>query len=85
VLFLAIHRHYLRVMREIDAPTDFEPFNTKPLTVIVPIQGWNRVTERALRIALQISNDITAVYVCTAQSPSGLPTAWKNHVVTPAE
>jgi amino acid transporter len=85
VLFLAIHRHYLRVMRDIKAPSDFEPFKTQPLTVIVPIQGWNRVTERALRIALQISNDITAVHICTAQSPGGLPSAWNNHVVGPAE
>ena len=85
VLFLAIHRHYLRVMREIKAPADFEPFKTQPLSVIVPIQGWNRVTERALRIALQISNDVTAVNICTAQSPGGLPSAWKNHVVRPAE
>jgi hypothetical protein len=85
VLFLAIHRHYLRVMREIKGPADFEPFDTKPLTVIVPIQGWDRVTERALRIAEQISNDVTAVYICTAQSPGGFPTAWKNHVVRPAE
>ena len=85
VLFLAIHRHYLRVMREIKAPADLEPFDTKPLTVIVPIQGWDRVTERALRIAEQISKDITAVYICTAQSPGSLPKAWKDHVVTPAQ
>jgi amino acid transporter len=85
VLFLAIHRHYLHVIREIRAPTDLEPLKRKPLTVIVPIQSWNRVSERALRIAEQFSNDITAVYICTAQSPGGLPTAWKNHVVKPAE
>jgi len=85
VLFLAIHRHYLRVMREIKAPADLEAFDKKPLTVIVPIQGWDRLSERALRIAEQISKDITAVYICTSQSPGGLPTAWKNHVVTPAQ
>jgi amino acid transporter len=85
VLFLAIHRHYLRVMREIKAPADLQPFDTEPLTVIVPIQSWNIVGERALRIAEQISNDVTAVYICTAQSPGGFPTAWKNHVVRPAE
>jgi len=51
----------------------------------VPIQGWDRLSERALRIAEQISKDITAVYICTSQSPGGLPTAWKNHVVTPAQ
>jgi amino acid transporter len=85
MLFLAIHRHYLRVMREIKVPSDLEPFKTQPLSVIVPVQGWSRVTERALRIALQISDDVTAVYICTAQSPGGLPSAWKNHVVRPAE
>ena len=85
VLFLAIHRHYLRVMREIKAPAALDLFNTKSLTVIVPIQSWNRVAERALRTALQISDDITAVYICTAQSPGGFPAAWKNHVVTPAK
>jgi hypothetical protein len=85
ILFLAIHRHYRRVMREIKAPAQLELFDLKPLTVIVPIEGWNHVTERALRLALQISDDITAVYICTAQSPGGLPTAWNHHVVAPAK
>ena len=84
LLFLAIHRHYLRVTRGIKAAPDLELSDTKPLTVIVPIQSWNRVSERALRIAEHISNDVTAVYICSAQSPGGLPTAWKNHVVIPA-
>ena len=85
LLFLGIHGHYLRVAREIKTAGDLEPSNSMPLTVIVPIQGWNRITERALRLAAEISNDITAVYICTAQSPGGLPVAWKNHVARPAE
>jgi amino acid transporter len=85
MLFLAIHRHYLRVSREIKAPANLEFFGLAPLTVIVPIEGWNRATERALRVALQISDDITAVYVCVAQSPGGLPSAWNHHVVAPAK
>jgi amino acid transporter len=85
IFFLAIHRHYLRVMREIKAPVDLELSRDTSLTVIVPIEGWNRVTERALRVALRISNDVTAVHVCTAKSPGGLPTAWKHHVIEPAK
>jgi amino acid transporter len=85
VIFLGIHRHYRRVMREINAPADLDVFGDMPLTVIVPIEGWNRVTERALRLAVQISDDITAVYVCAAQSPGGLPKAWNHHVVVPAK
>jgi len=85
VIFLGIHRHYRRVMREINAPADLEIFGEMPLTVIVPIEGWNRVTERALRLAVQISDDITAVYVCAAQSPGSLPKAWSHHVVAPAK
>jgi hypothetical protein len=85
VLFLAIHRHYRRVIRAVKAPTDIELFARTPLAVIVPIEGWDCVTERALRVAMQISDDITAVYICAARSPGGLPLAWKNHVVEPAK
>src|SRR6202035_4588474 len=85
VLFLAIHRHYRRLMRVTKAPVDLELFARTPLAVIVPIEGWDCVAERALRVAMQISDDITAVYICAAQSPGGLPLAWKNHVVEPAK
>jgi hypothetical protein len=85
VLFLRIHRHYRRVMREIKAPADLEVVRNVPPIVIVPIEAWDRVTERALRVAAQISDNITAVHVCAAQSPGGLPTAWKHHVVEPAK
>jgi amino acid transporter len=85
MLFLAIHRHYRRVMRETKTQADIELFSRMPLTVIVPIEGWNCVTERALHLAVQISDDITAVHICAAQSPGGLPAAWQNHVVRPAK
>jgi len=85
MLFLGIHQHYRRVMREIKCPADLELFGDMPLTVIIPIEGWNLVTERALRVALQISDDVTAVYVCAAQSSGGLPAAWNHHVVAPAK
>jgi amino acid transporter len=85
VLFLAIHRHYRRVMRATKAPADIELFARTPLAVIIPIEGWDCVTERALRVAMQISDDVTAVYVCAAQSPGGLPKAWNHHVVAPAK
>jgi amino acid transporter len=85
MLFLGIHRHYRRVMREIKCPADLELFGKMPLTVIIPIEGWDLVTERALRLALQISDDITAVYVCAAQSAGGLPAAWNHRVVARAK
>lgn len=85
MLFLAIHRHYRCVMRNIKAPGDLELSGLTPLTVIVPIEGWDRVTERALRLAMQISDDITAVHVCVAQSSGGLPAAWNHHVLAPAK
>ncbi|HWY52048.1 MAG TPA: APC family permease [Chthoniobacterales bacterium] len=86
MLFLGIHRHYRRVMREVKCPADLELFGKMPLTVIIPIEGWDRVTARALHLAVQISDDVTAVYVCAAkQSSGGLPTAWNHRVVAPAK
>ena len=39
----------------------------------------------ALHLAVQISDDVTAVYVCAAQSSGGLPAAWNHRVVAPAK
>jgi hypothetical protein len=37
----------------------------RPPVVIIPINGWNRIAERALRFGLLLSDDITAVHVST--------------------
>ncbi len=35
----------------------------RPLIVVIPINGWNRVTEQTLRFGVQISGNVSALHV----------------------
>jgi hypothetical protein len=53
--------------------------------VIIPIDGWSRIAERALRFGLEISDDITAVHVSTEKDGNQrLRELWKEKVEKPA-
>jgi amino acid transporter len=81
----AVHRQYSRMEVEIklDKPLGLDHLG-KPL-VIVPITGWNRITEKALRFAFEISSDIQAVHVhAEEQECHHLLNAWKDLVEAPA-
>jgi hypothetical protein len=63
LMFLAIHRHYISVARELSTESLGEMPPIKH-TVIVPISGVHRGVMRALQYARSISPDnVTAVYV----------------------
>ncbi len=88
VLFLlmkAVHRQYAGMEKEIESakPLSLEHLS-KPL-VIVPITGWNRITQKALRFAFEISPDIHAIHVHAEEEECHhLLHAWKELVETPA-
>ncbi len=86
LLMKAVHRQYARMEKEIalDKPLSFAHLG-KPL-VIVPVSGWNRITEKALRFAFEISPDIQAVHVHAEEDEcSQLLKAWKELVEAPAK
>ena len=57
----------------------------RPPVVIIPIEGWNRVAERAVRFGLLLSDDITAVHVSTEHDDTQrLRTLWTAQVEQPA-
>jgi hypothetical protein len=58
----------------------------RPPVVIIPIEGWNRVAERAVRFALLLSDDITAVHVSTEHDDTQrLRALWTAQVEQPAQ
>ena len=54
-----------KIAREVGAALKLRTSNLQPPVVIVPIDDWNRVAERAVRFGLILSDDITAVHVST--------------------
>src|SRR2546425_2019904 len=85
ILFQRIRRHYRWIAREIERPVELKASELKPPIVIIPINGWNRVSERAVRFGLLLSDDVTAVHVSTGhEKHQRLRELWDEKVVKPA-
>jgi amino acid transporter len=63
LIFIAIHRHYRTLARELALDYEVEPFRTARHCVILPLSGVHRGTRAALRYARTLSHDVTAVHV----------------------
>jgi hypothetical protein len=85
-LFWKIKRHYEFIEREVEQPVKLQTGKLRPPVVIIPIDTWNRVTERALRFGLEMSDDITALHVARGEESDskGLRETWAEKVEKPA-
>ena len=85
IFMIAVRRHYLAVGREVqlDAPLDLT--HLEPPIVVVPIQGWNKVTDKALRFAINLSTDVRAVQVIGSDHVEDLRNSWCHLVEGPAQ
>jgi amino acid transporter len=79
----AIKRHYGRVDYEvyIDRPLSLEHL-ASPL-VIVPLDRWSRITEKGLRFAMKLTDEIQAVHVDAEDSCEEIRQIWKRDVAAP--
>lgn len=86
-LLVKIRRHYGEVHREIENPLELQVSRLQPPIVIIPIHGWNRVSEKAVRFGLLLSDDISAVYVQSEadEDLEKLKRLWSKKVGQPAK
>jgi amino acid transporter len=81
-----VHRHYMRVARETADPNPLRTENLCPPLIIIPLDRWSRLTEKALRFALSMSPDIIAVHVESADAEgTSICDEWDNKVAAPLE
>jgi hypothetical protein len=84
LLMQAVRHHYDRVRRELASPHALPTSKLKPPIVVVPIEGWSKVTQKALRFALTLSPDILALQVSTSDEPHDLEKQWSALVEDPS-
>ena len=78
-----VKRHYRRVAREIDLNRPIAVAEiTKPI-VVLPVDRWSRISEKALCFALSISDDIRCVHVQIADQPDTFSQEWDQRVAAP--
>jgi amino acid transporter len=81
---LAVRRHYELVTRQVEVSSfDFDPGKPNPPMVVVPVQRWNKITDKALRFSMNLSADVRAVHIECPETDF-LVKQWQSQVARPA-
>jgi amino acid transporter len=90
-LLVSINRYYRGVAREICDPEPLRVESDSPPIILIPIEDWDKLTDRALRLALTLSRDVVAIHLTHLSGPEAaeheqsLRTRWRRGVEQPAE
>ena len=82
-IMLMVNRHYRRIEQQTEAEA-FEQDGSRSPLVVVPVDRWNRITRRALRFAVSISDEIQALHIRYEAHTPALQEDWKKFVEEPA-
>jgi hypothetical protein len=83
LLMYSVKQHYTRVQGE---TKELEPLNLKnlePPLVVIPMAGWNRISEKALRFGLLLSKEIKVVHVHSEDETHGIDADWEDKILAP--
>jgi len=82
-VMIAVRRQYHNMSMQISSqsPLDCRCF-TKPL-VVVPVDRWSKIPQRALTFALTISTDVVAIHVASDERRTYLEESWHDLVDAP--
>jgi amino acid transporter len=83
VLMRSVKKHYVSVNQATALDRPLVPSEVKEPIVILPIDRWSRITEKALEFALSMSTDIRCLHVQVGDEPDRISEQWEKDVVTP--
>jgi hypothetical protein len=83
LLMVSIKRHYRSVRSEIaiDRPLNID--NLAAPFVVLPLDGWTRISEKGLRFALKLSDHVEAVHVDAEDCREQVAELWERDVALP--
>jgi amino acid transporter len=91
VLHKAIKRYYSNIEEHLHDDDALEFRRSEPPVVLVTMREWNRLTDKALRLAMELSPDVTAVHLASLEGrdvdkrEQELRQQWAAHVEKPAK
>jgi amino acid transporter len=83
LLMRSVKRHYVRVARETFLDSPFVPSEISEPIVVLPMDRWSRITEKALAFGLSMSNDVRCLHVQTAEEQDEICKVWDDDVAAP--
>ncbi len=83
VVMHTVKRHYTRVNRDTALDRPILPAEVVEPIVILPVDRWSRITEKALSFALSMSNDIRCLHVQVSEEEDDICKVWEEKVAEP--
>ena len=83
LLMYSVKRHYTRVRFETRDCDRLNVSNLEQPLVVIPMAGWNRISEKALRFGLLLSREIKVVHVHSSDEVHGIDKDWEEKIVAP--
>ena len=78
-----VKRHYVRTAQETANPDPLRVQGIEPPIVVIPLDRWNRLSDKALRFALSVSPEIVAVHVDSGHDEQSICDEWEHKVAEP--
>jgi hypothetical protein len=83
ILMAMIKRHYDGVAQQLAVGRPMDVHNLAEPLVIVPLDRWTRITEKGLRFALRLSDEVKAVHVDAEECCDEVKDNWSRNVEAP--
>jgi hypothetical protein len=85
-----IKRHYKLIDRQLREEEPIELRGMQPPIVLIPLECWDRLAEKAIRFALLLSRDVVAIHLTKLEGPGAeeqegsLRRQWREDIKRPA-
>ncbi len=81
-MMYGVKRHYTRVRAETMDLTPLRLTGLEPPIVVIPMAGWDKITEKAMRFGMVMSNEVKVVHV-DSDDTDALGKVWEQMVLVP--
>lgn len=86
ILMMAVYRHYDQVEAQTANPMPLDVSHLREPLVVVPILHWNKIAQRGLQFALNLSADVRALHIDSGEGSDGtLRENWMRFVEEPTK
>ena len=85
LLMYSVKKHYTRVHGEMKDMTPLNLNNMEEPLVVIPMAGWNRISEKALRFGLLMSKEVKVVHVHSEDEDHGIEEEWDEKILNPIQ
>ena len=79
----SVKKHYTRVRLKTRDCDRLKVNNLEQPLVVIPMAGWNRISEKALRFGLLLSQEIKVVHVHSEDEAHGIDKDWEDKIIAP--